>query len=185
MNKNKVLLNIYPNMWDIAQLNDLTLCEDFYDRCVRHFMVDVFLNEDIPDEEFDLALQSKQPRIRFFCVLCYEDFNSSDLHDVCDYASSDLATISEELLKFDPDASSMLYIDRYEVHSDIFDVIDVRRIMKLLTEFVYNKMNINPEYLAMLQPTNANYNIDCYPMGMMDNMVELESGVYIREVDTL
>lgn len=185
MDKNKLLLNICSNTWDIVHLNNLTLFEDYHDRCIRYFTVDVFLDEDIPDEEFDFALASKLPRIRFYCVLCYEDFNSSDLRDVCDYTSEDLLTIADELLKYDPYASSFLYIDRYEVYSDIFDAVDVHRIMMLLSEFVYYKMNINPEYVAMLQPTNVNYNIDCYPMGMMNQMAEFESGVYIRETDTL
>lgn len=184
MDKNSLIFSLGHSMWDFADLSKQEFCKGYHERCIKNMHVDVFLDNDIDeDEDFVAALDTKQPRIRFYCTLCYEDYDSSDLLEMCDDESGDLYVVANELKKYDPYADSMLYIDSYELHTDVFYACDIQRIMDMLPEFVYNRMNILPEYVAMLHPTNASYNMDCYPIGIMNLMVELDSGVFIREVE--
>lgn len=184
MDKDSLIFSLGHSMWDLADLSMLEFNECYHERCIKNMLIDVFLHDDIDeDEDFNVALDTKQPRIRFYCTLCYEDDNSYDMVAMCDDESRDLYIAANELRKYDPHVDSMLYIDRYELHTDVFDTCDVQRILNMIPQFVYDKMNIMPEYVAMLHPTNASYNVDCYPHGVMDHMVELGSGVFVRETD--
>lgn len=186
MDKNSLIFSLGHSMWDFADLSKQEFYNGYHERCIKNMLIDVFLENDINEyEDFVVALDTKQPRIRFYCTLCYEDHDSSDLSEMCDDESGDLYVVANELMKYDPYTDSILYIDRYELHTCVFDACDLQRIMDMLPKFVYNRMNILPGYVAMLHPTNASYTVDCYPMGRMNDMVELESGVYIRETDTL